>query len=321
MATAWKGEGTFLRKRLLKTDFSTAHPIPMETAVTLPIATSAASRLGRPGKGVLLRRAALGSLLGLAILLACWFLGADSTWAQSSSSSSSAAGSGNNLLNIAINTGPGGQANLSMPLQLLILFTILSIAPSIVIMTTCFVRIIIVLSFLRNALTLQTPPNQVVLGLAMFLTFYIMQPTWEKINDDAITPLRDNKITFQEGMDRAAEPLKTFMLRYVGEQDISLFLSMSAHPIALTTPEALPLQVIVPAFMLSELKRGFEMGLMILLPFLVIDMVVASILMALGMMMLPPPTVSLPIKLMVFVLVDGWTLVVKSLVESFKVGT
>ncbi len=316
MAAAWKGEGTRLRKDPLKTHKDSLRHL------TPPGLLKTDSPTLRPGKS--LRRAALGSLAGLVVLLlACWLLGTDATWAQSSgsSSSSSGVGSGNNLFNIAINTGPGGQANLSMPLQLLILFTILSIAPSIVIMTTCFVRIIIVLSFLRNALTLQTPPNQVVLGLAMFLTFYIMQPTWEKINDDAITPLRDNKITFQEGMDRASEPLKTFMLRYAGEQDLSLFLSMSAHPIALTTPEALPLEVIVPAFMLSELKRGFEMGLMILLPFLVIDMVVASILMALGMMMLPPTTVSLPIKLMVFVLVDGWTLVVKSLVESFKVGS
>ncbi len=271
-----------------------------------------------------MRRLAGGSLAGLVLLLALWLcLGAEPSWAQAAGGAAGAAksgGSGNDMINLSINNGPG-TANLSMPLQLLILFTILSIAPGIVIMTTCFVRIIIVLSFLRNALTLQTPPNQVVLGLAMFLTFYIMQPTWQKINDDAITPMRDNKITFQEGMDRATEPLKTFMLKYVGEQDLRLFLSMEATPIQVTTPDALPLEVVVPAFMLSELKRGFEMGLMILLPFLVIDMVVASVLMALGMMMLPPPTVSLPIKLMVFVLVDGWTLVVRSLVDSFKVGT
>jgi flagellar biosynthetic protein FliP len=251
-------------------------------------------------------------LLGVVVLLLCWLgLGVEPSMAQ--------AKGGNDILNLSVNTGQGG-ANLSVTLQLLILFTILSIAPGIVIMTTCFVRIIIVLSFLRNALTLQTPPSQVVIALAMFLTFYIMQPTWDRISQDALTPLRENKITFQEGMDRATVPLKDFMLKYVTEQDLRLFLSMSPTPIQLTTPQALPLQVVVPAFMLSELKRGFEMGLMILLPFLVIDMVVASILMALGMMMLPPPVVSLPIKLMIFVLVDGWTLLIRSLVDSFKVG-
>ncbi len=252
-------------------------------------------------------------VLGAVLLLFCW-LGAGTAPALAQ------AAKGNDLLNLSINTGQGG-GNLSVSLQLLILFTILSIAPGIVIMTTCFVRIIIVLSFLRNALTLQTPPSQVVIALAMFLTFYIMQPTWDRINQDALGPLRDNKITFQEGMDRATVPLKDFMLKYVTEQDLRLFLSMSPTPIPVTTPQALPLQVVVPAFMLSELKRGFEMGLMILLPFLVIDMVVASILMALGMMMLPPPVVSLPIKLMIFVLVDGWSLLVRSLVDSFKVGT
>ncbi|MDE1171509.1 MAG: flagellar type III secretion system pore protein FliP [Verrucomicrobium sp.] len=223
-------------------------------------------------------------------------------------------------INFSLNTGSGGGANMSVSLQLLVLFTILSLAPGIMIMTTCFVRIVIVLSFLRNALTLQTPPNQVVIGLALFLTFYIMQPTWDRISKEAIDPVRDNKITFQQGMDKAVIPLKEFMLRYAGEQDLRLFLSMSPTPITLTTPEALPISVVVPAFMLSELKRGFEMGLLILLPFLVIDMVVASILMALGMMMLPPSTVSLPVKLMVFVLVDGWTLVVRSLVDSFRVS-
>ena len=254
----------------------------------------------------------LGGLTVLILLLLCLLASAPASMAQ--------AAKGNDMLNLNINTGAGG-GNLSMSLQLLVVFTILSVAPGIVIMTTCFVRIIIVLSFLRNALTLQTPPNQVILGLALFLTFYIMQPTWDKISHDAIVPLQNNQITFQEGMDRAVAPLKTFMLKYVSEQDLRLFLSMSTNPIQVTTPDALPLQVVVPAYMLSEMKRGFEMGLMILLPFLVIDMVVSSILMALGMMMLPPPVVSLPIKLMVFVLVDGWTLVVRSLVDSFKVGT
>ena len=245
----------------------------------------------------------------MALLFLCW-LGL----------CSAASAAPSDMLNVTINNGQGG-AGLSMPLQILVMFTVLSIAPGIVIMTTCFVRIIIVLSFLRNALTLQTPPNQVLLALAMFLTFFIMQPTWKKIVDDAVTPMRDNKITFEQGVDRAEAPMKTFMLKYATESDLRLFISLSPDPIELTTPEALPIQLIVPAFMLSEMKRGFEMGLMILLPFLVIDMVVASILMALGMMMLPPATVALPVKLMVFVLVDGWTLLVKSLVDSFRVAT
>lgn len=225
----------------------------------------------------------------------------------------------NDLINVTINGGKAGGTNLSTTIQILILMTVLSLAPALVIMTTSFVRIIIVLSFLRNALTLQVPPNQVIMGLALFMTYFIMQPTWDKIAKEAIAPARDNKITFEEGVNRAVVPMKTFMLKYVSEQDLKLFLSMSATPIELTTPEALPMQIIVPSFMLSELKKGFEMGLLILMPFLVIDMVVASILMALGMMMLPPPTVSLPIKLMVFVIVDGWTLIIRSLVDSFRV--
>ncbi|HEY8965615.1 MAG TPA: flagellar type III secretion system pore protein FliP [Candidatus Methylacidiphilales bacterium] len=259
-----------------------------------------------------LRRLAWASTFLLALLAGWLFLG--------SGAAAHAAPPANDILNLSITNGPGS-TNLSMPLQILIMFTVLSIAPGIVVMTTCFVRIVIVLSFLRNALTLQTPPNQVLLALAMFLTFFIMQPTWKKVMDDAITPMRDNKITFEQGIDRAEEPLKAFMLKYASEQDLRLFINMSLTPIELTTPEALPIQIVIPAFMLSELKRGFEMGLMILLPFLVIDMVVASILMALGMMMLPPTTVSLPVKLMVFVLVDGWTLLVKSLVDSFRVPT
>ena len=254
------------------------------------------------------------------LVLLTLILGADCAAAQSSASP--LAGKSpemNDLINVTIGGGKGGGTNLSTSIQILILMTVLSLAPAIVIMTTSFVRIIIVLSFLRNALTVQVPPNQVIMGLALFMTYFIMQPTWDKISHDALVPVRENKITFQEGVDKAIVPLKAFMLKYVSEPDLKLFLSMSATPIEITTPEALPMPIIVPAFMLSELKKGFEMGLLILMPFLVIDMVVASILMALGMMMLPPPTVSLPIKLMVFVVVDGWTLVIKSLVDSFRV--
>lgn len=244
-------------------------------------------------------------------------------WAQNQSggtNNSTTALGVNDLFNVTVNTGKGGGgANMSTTIQILILMTVLSLAPSIVIMTTSFVRIIIVLSFLRNALTLQVPPNQVVIGLALFMTFYIMEPTWQRITNEAIIPLRENKVSFEEGMNKAGQPLKEFMLRYVTEADLRLFLSMSSTPIELSTPEELPMHIVIPAYMLSELKKGFQMGLLILLPFLVIDMIVASILMALGMMMLPPPVVALPIKLMVFVVVDGWTLIIRSLVDSFRV--
>jgi flagellar biosynthetic protein FliP len=260
-------------------------------------------------------RFAPGSLI---LLLLCLTLGTG--WSQATGTNHTP--DMNDLINVSINTGKvgsAGGANLSTTIQILVLMTILSLAPAIVIMTTSFVRIIIVLSFLRQALTLQVPPNQVIMGLALFMTYFIMQPTWDRITNEAIVPVRENKITFDEGINRAVIPMKTFMLKYVTEADLRLFLSMSATPIELTTPDALPLQIIVPAYMLSELKKGFQMGLLILMPFLVIDMVVASILMALGMMMLPPPTVSLPIKLMVFVVVDGWTLIIRSLLESFRV--
>jgi flagellar biosynthesis protein FliP len=265
------------------------------------------------------RSAIFYSILTISLLLVG--LTGSTAWAQNTTGSGTSNSLGiNDLFNVTINTGKSGStANLSTTIQILILMSVLTLAPAIVIMTTSFVRIIIVLSFLRNALTLQVPPNQVVIGLALFMTFYIMEPTWQAIMKDSIVPLRENKISFEKGIENAAVPMKNFMLRYVTEEELRLFLSMSATPIELTTPQELPLHIIIPAFMLSELKKGFQMGLLILLPFLVIDMVVASILMALGMMMLPPPVVALPIKLMVFVVVDGWTLIVRSLVDSFRV--
>jgi flagellar biosynthetic protein FliP len=229
--------------------------------------------------------------------------------------------SNNDTIRISIDAGKDGgkgTGNLSINIQLLILFTVLSIVPGILIMTTSFVRIVIVLSFLRNALTVQQPSNQVILSLALFLTAFIMAPTWEVINKEAVAPLRAGKINTEQALDKGAAPLKTFMLRFTREKDLRLFMDMSSTEIKAEGPEDLPLQIVIPAFMVSELKTGFQMGLLILLPFVVIDMVVASILMALGMMMLPPPIVALPLKLMVFVLVDGWALIVHSLVLSFK---
>ncbi len=224
----------------------------------------------------------------------------------------------NPQVQISIQNGPGGNGNLSINLQLLILFTILSVAPSLLIMMTSFVRIIIVLSFLRTGLSLQQPSNQVMLSLALFITFFIMGPTFSNVKRDALDPMQAGQITTQVALDRALDDMKTFMLRYTRQKDLALFMSMSVPPVRADSPEGLPASVVIPAYMLSELKTGFQMGMFVLLPFLVIDMVVASILMSMGMMMLPPPIVSLPLKVMVFVLVDGWTLVVHSIVQSFQ---
>jgi flagellar biosynthetic protein FliP len=225
----------------------------------------------------------------------------------------------NDLVQISINSGQGGGVNLSTTLQILLLFTVLSIAPAILIMATSFTRILIVLSFLRSALSIQQPANQILIGLALFLTAFIMGPTLNSIYKDAYMPLEKGDITTQQAYEKAVVPAKKFMLDQMKEKDLELFTSLSSDKLDAKSPQDLPLNVILPSFMLSELKIGFQMGLLILLPFLVIDMIVASILMALGMMMLPPPVVSLPIKLMIFVLVDGWTLVIHSVVSSFAV--
>ena len=226
--------------------------------------------------------------------------------------------SGLDSIQVNVTTGKAGaNGGLSVNLQLLFLFTVLSLAPAILIMTTSFVRIVIVLSFLRSALSVQQPPNQVMISLALFLTAFIMAPTFDTINKQALTPLREGKLQADEAWNRGSQPLKTFMLHYAREKELRLFMDMATPEIKAERAEDLPLNIVIPAFMLSELKTGFQMGLLILLPFVVIDMVVASVLMSLGMMMLPPPTVSLPLKIMVFVLIDGWTLLVKSLVQSF----
>ena len=226
----------------------------------------------------------------------------------------------NPQVQISIQNGPGGNANLSVNLQLLILFTVLSVAPSLLIMMTSFVRVIIVLSFLRSGLSLQQPSNQIVLSLALFITFFIMAPTFNNVKKDALDPMQAGTITTQQGLDRGLDDMKVFMLKYTRQKDLALFMSMCNPPVTASSPKDLSAAIVIPAYMLSELKTGFQMGMFVLLPFLVIDMVVASILMSMGMMMLPPPIVSLPLKVMVFVLVDGWTLVVHSIVHSFQVS-
>lgn len=217
-----------------------------------------------------------------------------------------------------LNLGPGaGGSTTSYIIQLILLLTVLSLAPGILIMVTSFTRIIIVLSFLRTAMgTQQTPPNQVLISLAMFLTAFIMMPTFQTAWDTGIQPLINGDINQTEAFNRTVIPFETFMKKHVREQDLALFVDMAG----LTDQqvgENPPLRVLVPAFMISELRRAFEIGFLIFIPFLVIDMVVASILMAMGMMMLPPVIVALPFKLIFFVLVDGWYLIVGSLVRSY----
>jgi flagellar biosynthetic protein FliP len=205
----------------------------------------------------------------------------------------------------------------AVSLQILALLTILSLAPSIIIMTTAFVRIVVVLSFTRSALALQqAPPNQVIIGLALFLTFFVMAPTWKEVNEKALQPYLAGELGHQEAFVAAAGPVKEFMFRQTRPRDLRLFMQLAEEP----RPEDLadiPLHVLVPAFVISELKTAFEMGFMLYIPFLVIDMIVASTLMAMGMLMLPPVMISLPFKVMLFVLVDGWNMVIKSIIAGF----
>lgn len=220
-------------------------------------------------------------------------------------------------VNVDLGTGAGLTERV---VQLVGLLTVLSLAPSIVIMTTSFVRMVVVLSLLRTALGLQqSPPNAVIISLALFLTAIVMGPTFQQSYDEGIRPLLDQQIELPEAFDAAGAPVKTFMLSQVDREDLALFVRLSKIERPATAQE-LPLRVVTPAFMISELKRAFEIGFLLFIPFLVIDLVVASVLMSMGMMMLPPVVVSLPFKLIFFVLVDGWRLVAGSLVESFQRG-
>jgi flagellar biosynthesis protein FliP len=210
-----------------------------------------------------------------------------------------------------------GQGLTERALQLVALVTVLSLAPSILVMVTSFTRIIVVLSLLRTALgTATSPPNAVLSGLALFLTAFIMAPTFETSYRQGIQPLLAGQIREAEAFERATQPFKQFMLKHVRDKDLALFIDLSKQPRP-ATAEQTPLQVLVPAFMISELRRAFEIGFLLFIPFLIIDLVVSSILISMGMMMVPPVTVSLPFKLIFFVLVDGWGLVVGSLVQSY----
>lgn len=218
------------------------------------------------------------------------------------------------LLSVFSESNPG---NVSTSVTLLFLLTVLSLAPSILILMTSFARIVIVLSFTRTALaTNQMPPNQVIIGLALFLTFFIMAPTFSEVNEQALQPLFDEEIGIEEAYEKATIPFKEFMAQHTRQKDLELFLAYNEAEYP-ETIEDISLIYLVPAFALSEIKTAFQMGFMIFIPFLVIDMVVASTLMSMGMMMLPPVMISLPFKILLFVLVDGWYLVMKSLLQSF----
>ena len=212
---------------------------------------------------------------------------------------------------------PGGGQTYTLSLQTLLLMASLSFLPAALMMMTSFTRIVIVLSLLRQAVGVQTaPPNQVITGLALFLTFFVMSPVFDKIYSDAWQPLQDNKITMEQALDKGVAPLKTFMMKQTRQADLALYVKLSNHA-ALQGPEDVPLRILIPAFVTSELKTAFQISFAIFIPFLIIDMVVASVLMSMGMMMVSPSTVSLPFKIMLFVLVDGWSLLISSLTQSF----
>ncbi len=241
------------------------------------------------------------------LFLALSFLAADAAFAQAG------------LPTVTSSPGPGGTQTYSLSLQALLFLTALTFLPAILLMMTSFTRIIIVLSLLRQAMgTIQTPPNQVLVGLSLFLTFFVMAPVFDRVYTEAYKPFSDEKIPFQEAIDKAAVPLKAFMMTQTRESDLALFvqLSRSEQP---KGPDDVAMKVLVPAYVISELKTAFQIGFVVFIPFLIIDLVVSSVLMSMGMMMLSPVIISLPFKLMLFVLVDGWNLLIGSLVRSFYV--
>ena len=212
----------------------------------------------------------------------------------------------------------GGQQPQDVDVAIKVLFaiTLLSLAPSIVLLMTCFTRIVIVLSFIRSALSLQgTPANQIIIGLSLFITFFIMEPVWEKIDTQALKPYQAGTIKSDRALAEAAKPIRNFMLKQARAKDVELFVALARLPA--TSPDQLPLKVVIPGFIISELRTSFQMGFLLFLPFILIDLIVATVLMSMGMMMMPPATISLPLKILLFVLVDGWQLVVRSLIQSF----
>jgi flagellar biosynthetic protein FliP len=206
--------------------------------------------------------------------------------------------------------------DVDIAIKVLFGITLLTLAPSIILLMTCFTRIVIVLSFVRSALSLQgTPANQIIIGLALFITYFIMAPVWSQIDERALQPYISKQITSDAALDEASKPIRAFMLKQARSKDVELFVALGK--LAPTPPEKLPLRVVIPGFVLSELRTAFQMGFLLFVPFILIDLVVATVLMSMGMMMMPPASIALPLKVLLFVLVDGWELVVRSLVLSF----
>jgi flagellar biosynthesis protein FliP len=221
--------------------------------------------------------------------------------------------------NVSLNIGGSVDqpAKAATVIQLVFILTVLSLAPAIFLMLTSFTRIVVVLSLLRHALgTQQVPPNQIIIGLAMFLTFFIMAPVWQQVNQQALKPYYEEQISGDEAMERASVPVKSFMMKQTREKDLALFVKIAKEKRP-AKPEDISLTTLIPAFVISELKTAFQIGFMVFLPFFIIDMVVSSVLLSMGMMMLPPVMMSLPFKILLFVMVDGWHLIVGSLVQSF----
>lgn len=222
------------------------------------------------------------------------------------------------LPQVSLTTGQADPGQVSVALQILALLTVFSLVPGLLVMVTSFTRVVVVLAFVRQAMGLQgQPPNQVMIALALFITFFVMGPVFDQVWNNAIEPYLDNRIAAGVAIDEGIKPVRAFMMRNTREDDLALFMRMSGAD-SVGSPEEVPLRLVVPAFMISELKTAFQIGFMIYLPFLIVDMVVASVVMSMGMMMLPPLVISMPVKLILFVLVDGWALVVGSLVQSFR---
>ncbi len=219
-------------------------------------------------------------------------------------------------INLDVGTAQNGN-DVSIMLQILLLMTVLSLAPSLVIMTTAYLRIIIVFHFLKSALgTQQMPPSQLLAGVALFITFFIMAPTWNKVNDEALKPLMANKINVEEAYNKGIEPIRQFMFKQTRDEDLELFIGLSNQPRPANRNEVSTI-ILIPSFVLSELRAGFVMGFFLFIPFIMVDMIISSILMSMGMMMMPPMMISLPFKILLFILVDGWNLIIGSLVRSF----
>ena len=229
------------------------------------------------------------------------------------------AGGGSGVFGNVPGISISGEEDFELPVQILLLLTVLSLAPAIIILMTSFTRLVVVFSILRTALgTQQSPPTQVIIGLSLFLTMFIMYPVLENINTNALQPYLEQEITQKEAFDRALRPMKKFMINQTREKDLLLFMDL-ADQTTYAQPEDVPLHVVVPAFVISELRIAFQIGFLIFLPFLVVDLLVASVLMSMGMMMLPPIMISLPLKLLLFVLTDGWYLIVESIVQGYAV--